>query len=44
MVLLWVRPDGVESFERALGALPEGMEHGYEPADADWKFVGGTAP
>jgi uncharacterized protein YdaU (DUF1376 family) len=38
LVLLWVRPDGVDTFEKLKAALPAGLAFGYEPADAGWQF------
>jgi hypothetical protein len=42
LVLLWVRPDGIDTFNRACRALPEGLAYGFEPANAEWNFQ--TAP
>jgi hypothetical protein len=38
LVLFWVRPDGIETFEAAQQAIPTNMPRGFEPADADWNF------
>jgi hypothetical protein len=38
LVLLWVRPDGVETFKKVRDALPEGLAFGYEPMDASQHF------
>jgi len=40
LVLFWVRPDGMVTFNRALAVLPEELPRGYEPADAAWHFDG----
>jgi hypothetical protein len=37
-VVLWVRPDGIETFNKARSMLPTGLNYGYEPASADWSF------
>ncbi len=36
LVLFWVRPDGIRTFEQAAEALPAGLDRGYEPAEKDW--------
>ena len=36
LVLFWVRPDGIRTFEKAAEALPAGLDRGYEPAEKDW--------
>jgi hypothetical protein len=40
LVLFWVRPDGMETFNAASRLLPAGMAQGSEPADRDWHFPG----
>jgi hypothetical protein len=38
LILFWVRPDGTETFETAMDAMPKPTTSGFEPADADWSF------
>lgn len=40
LVLFWVRPDGMETFNAASRLVPAGMAQGSEPADRDWHFPG----
>ena len=40
LVLFWVRPDGMDTFNHAVAALPEDVPRGFEPADVDWHFDG----
>ncbi|HEY2588115.1 MAG TPA: hypothetical protein VGI81_20395 [Tepidisphaeraceae bacterium] len=40
LVLLWVRPDGIETFNRVMRAMPKGIACGYEPANSEWHFDG----
>jgi hypothetical protein len=39
IVLFWVRPDGLATFDAALQHLPDSTEYGSEPANANWSFV-----
>jgi multidrug efflux pump subunit AcrA (membrane-fusion protein) len=38
LVLLWVRPDGLDTYHKVRDALPGNLAFGYEPADAAWRF------
>lgn len=38
LVLFWIRPDGMATFGKAKECAPSGLDIGYEPADAQWRF------
>lgn len=39
VLVFWVRPDGIGTFEKAKELVPPGVDYGYEPAAADWNFA-----